>query len=297
VRIVRLDAIGYVVKKAGTSCFMVEPEIYEVIDWLRGVAAPLGLELLTEVHAHLDVQRRLAERGVWVYDFALPGLVLDAILSRDASKLGEYLRRSPPRQFTMLDCHDGIPVQPDLDGILEPARAIRLVDAIVAAGGNVSRILSADHLRHPGLDAHQLNCTYWAAIGRDDDAYLAARAIQLFAPGIPQLYYVGLLAGDNDPEGVAATGEGRAVNRHDFTTEETTAALAKPVVGRVLSLVRLRHDHPAFGGTVETRADGTVIEQRWGADGETATLRVDLAARTTDVELSRPDGGTDRFRA
>ena len=31
-RIVRLDAVGYVIKKPGTSCFMVEPEIYEFLD-------------------------------------------------------------------------------------------------------------------------------------------------------------------------------------------------------------------------------------------------------------------------
>jgi sucrose phosphorylase len=32
VRIVRLDAVGYVIKKPGTSCFMVEPEIYEFLE-------------------------------------------------------------------------------------------------------------------------------------------------------------------------------------------------------------------------------------------------------------------------
>lgn len=31
----RLDAVGYVVKKAGTSCFMVEPEIWELLERLR----------------------------------------------------------------------------------------------------------------------------------------------------------------------------------------------------------------------------------------------------------------------
>ena len=30
--------------------------------------------------------------------------------------------------------------------------------------------------------------------------YLVARAIQFFVPGIPQVYYVGLLAGTNDME-------------------------------------------------------------------------------------------------
>ncbi len=42
VRIVRLDAVGYVIKKAGTSCFMVEPEIYSFLDWIVGVADCIG---------------------------------------------------------------------------------------------------------------------------------------------------------------------------------------------------------------------------------------------------------------
>lgn len=50
---------------------------------------------------------------------------------------------------------------------------------------------------------HQYNCTYYSAIGKafprhQDRAYLMARAIQFFTPGIPMVYYVGLFAGSND---------------------------------------------------------------------------------------------------
>ncbi|HML86303.1 MAG TPA: alpha-amylase family glycosyl hydrolase, partial [Bacteroidales bacterium] len=38
VKAVRLDAVGYVIKKMGTSCFFVEPEIYEFLDWVKEVA-------------------------------------------------------------------------------------------------------------------------------------------------------------------------------------------------------------------------------------------------------------------
>lgn len=34
VKMVRLDAVGYVIKKPGTSCFMVEPEVYDFLEWL-----------------------------------------------------------------------------------------------------------------------------------------------------------------------------------------------------------------------------------------------------------------------
>ena len=102
---------------------------------------------------------------------------------------------------------------------------------------------------------HQLNCTYFSALGADDDRYLAARAIQLFARGVPQIYYVGLLAGTNDTAAVERTGEGRAINRHDYGADEIESALRRPVVGRLLELIRLRNSHPAFDGTLRVEVD------------------------------------------
>ena len=55
------------------------------------------------------------------------------------------------------------------------------------------------------LDIYQINCTFYSALGNRDDADLLARAIQFFAPGIPQVYYVGMLAGENDLELLEAT--------------------------------------------------------------------------------------------
>src|SRR6478736_1183345 len=172
VRIVRLDAVGYVIKKPGTTCFMVEPEIY---------------------------------------DFVLPGLLLNAFEAGHTTRLAEHLATSPDRQFTNLDCHDGIPVRPDLDGILAAVEMADLADHVRSHGGNVNRILSGAHAE--AGDVHQLNCTYYSALGEDDERYVAARAVQLFARGVPQIYYVGLLAGRNDHDSVKRTGEGRAINR------------------------------------------------------------------------------------
>ena len=61
IKIVRLDAVGYIIKKLGTSCFFVEPEIYKFIDWITDLANSLGIELLPEVHAQYSTQFKLAE--------------------------------------------------------------------------------------------------------------------------------------------------------------------------------------------------------------------------------------------
>jgi sucrose 6(F)-phosphate phosphorylase len=286
VRMVRLDAIGYVIKRAGTSCFMVQPDLDRFLGWLRSVAGPLGLELLTEVHGDVPTQRNLARDGMLAYDFAFPGLVLDAVLTATADPLLAHLRAAPSGTVTTLDSHDGIPIQPDLHGALPLSAARHLVDATLAAGGNVSRVFARDGLPDPAFDAHQANCAWFAAVGRDDASHLLTRAIQLFAPGIPQVYYVGLLAGDNDPAAARATGDGRAVNRHDYGREELATALGRSVVRRTLELLRLRSSHPAFAGRVELAGGGHRLELTWREGSQRCSLRADLAQRTFEIDAT-----------
>ena len=163
---------------------------------------------------------------------------------------------------------------------------LALADLVVQRGGNVNRILSDAHAGE--VDVHQLNCTYYSALGGDEERYLAARAIQLFARGVPQIYYVGLLAGENDVVAVGRTGEGRAVNRHDYSVGEIETALRRPVVGRLLELIRLRNTHPAFDGALRVDLDaGSSLRMEWDADGATCALEVDLATGRATVD----DGG------
>lgn len=296
VRIVRLDAVGYVIKKAGTSCFMVEPEIYSFLDWIVGVADSLGLVVLPEVHDRYSTHLNLAAHGYWTYDFVLPGLLLDALDTGSVTHLADHLTRSPERQFTMLDCHDGIPVRPDLDDILRPREMLRLADLVERQGGNVNRILSDAHA-DGGVDVHQLNCTYYSALDRDDDRYVAARAIQLFARGLPQVYYVGLLAGENDHQAVTETGDGRSINRHDYTVSEVEAAIRRPVVRRILDLVRLRNVEPAFSGRLDvTTVDPATLRLAWSLGADACALEVDLRSGRAAI-TRRHDGVEDRLPA
>ena len=81
--------------------------------------------------------------------------------------------------------------------------------------------------------------------------YLLARAIQFFLPGIPQVYYVGLLAGRNDLALLQRTGVGRDINRHHYTRAEIDERLRADVVQQLLRLIELRNAHPAFNGQFE----------------------------------------------
>lgn len=295
VRIVRLDAVGYVIKKPGTSCFMVEPEIWRFLGWVSDLAASFGLVVLPEVHDAYATHERITAHGLWTYDFVLPGLVLQALATGEGSRLGGHLARSPARQFTTLDCHDGIPVRPDLDGILEPTEMRGLADLVERRGGNVNHLLSASAA--PGVDVHQLNCTYYSALGCDDERYLAARAIQLFARGVPQIYYVGLLAGENDAAAVARTGDGRAINRHDFTAEEIAERLERPVVRRLLDLIRLRNAHPAFEGELVVDVDGPDLRMRWQNGPAEAALQIDLGTGASTVAATEVEATVGEERS
>jgi sucrose phosphorylase len=265
---------------------MVEPEIYEFLDWITSVADSCGLAVLPEVHDRYPTHERLAAHGFWTYDFVLPGLVLAALETGNARRLATHLSRSPDRQFTTLDCHDGIPVRPDLDGVVEPSEMSDLAERIQRRGGNVNRILSDANA--PEVDVHQLNSTYYSALDCDDERYVAARAIQLFAKGVPQIYYVGLLAGENDKAAVERTGDGRAINRHDYTVEEVGDALSRPVVGRVLELVRLRNTHPAFDGALDVADQGSSLRLLWRNGDASCSLDVDLASGRAAVTESTP---------
>lgn len=296
VRLVRLDAVGYVAKRPGTSFFMVEPEIDEFLVWAHAIAEPLGLELLAEVHAPRSLQHRLATADTWVYDFVLPGLVLHAFRTRSAEALAEHLRGSPARQITTLDTHDGIPVQPDLEGVVGLDDMKALVEEALDRGANLSRLYASADLHDPSFDAHQMNLTYRSAMG-DDDAYVAARAVQLFAPGIPQIYYVGLLGGLNDQERVKRAGDGREINRHDFSEDEIDEALATPLVARLVRLIQLRHDAAAFVGTPTVEASGSRLTIEWTSSDAAARLEVDLAAGRANVTTQGRDGARVSFVA
>ena len=292
----RLDAVGYIIKKLGTSCFFVEPEIYGFMEWVSNLAASLGIELLPEVHSHYTIQNKLAGHGYWIYDFILPYTILDTLINKSGTKLCEYLRVRPHKQFTMLDCHDGVPVKPDMDDLVSTKDARKLVDVCLERGANLSLIFSDKHKAQDGFDVHQIRGSYYSLLNCDDDAYLAARAIQFFAPGIPQVYYVGLLAGENDVENVKLTGEGREINRHNYSLAEIDLELQKPVVQRLLALIRFRNEYPAFNGefTVGETPDSQ-IELSWKTDEKSCTLNIDLNTSKSSVTFLDMESNTQNY--
>jgi len=283
---IRLDAVGYAIKTRGTSCFMTD-DTYRFIDELADSVSRRGMESLLEIHAsHLD-QIRIAERADSVYDFALPPLIIHALASGSASALRAWLTVSPRNVFTVLDTHDGIgiiDVGPDVNrpGLLAASEIDSLVDGIHRATNGESKIATGEAASN--LDLYQVNTTFYSALGCDDDAYLLARLIQFFSPGIPQVYYAGLLAQPNDMELLSTTGVGRDINRPYLTPEQIASACHRPVVRHLLDLCRFRNTHSGFGGTFEMKdADDHELSMRWTNGASSAEVLIDLRQSSFSV--------------
>ena len=290
--IIRLDAFAYATKKLGTNCFFVEPEVWELLEFTQEVLAPYNVEILPEIHEHYTIQLKLAERGYWVYDFALPMLLLYSLYFGKNERLLNWLRICPRKQFTTLDTHDGIGVV-DVHDLLTQEEIEETKQYLFSRGANVKPIYNTP--AYNNLDVYQLNCTYYSALGNNDAAYLLARAIQFFTPGIPQVYYVGLLAGENDLELLEKTKEGRNINRHYYSLEEAEQEMARPVVQRLFELMRFRNSYPVFDGEFQVDPVGeSGLRLAWQKGEYQAVLECDLKGHTFTITYREPETGEMR---
>ena len=290
VEVVRLDAVGYSIKKPGTSCFMI-PETFAFIERITSEARQRGLDVLVEIRSHHRFQVEVASKVDQVYDFALPMLVLHALHNGDAAPLADWLRIAPRNCVTVLDTHDGlgvVDVAPDGDspGLLSSQAVDCLVDTIHRASQDRSREATA--VVESNLDLYQVNCTYYEALGSNDDAYFIARLVQLLCPGTPQVYYAGLLAAPNDMELLAQTQVGRDINRPYYDSETLAAALERPVVRQLVALLRWRTTNSeVFGGEFELLdSTGTELVLSWTSDDQRLHATIDFAELSFTIDLN-----------
>lgn len=293
IRMIRLDAAGYAVKKAGDSCFMMK-ETFDFIEQFTAKAHALGMTVLVEIHAYFKQQIEIAKKVDLVYDFAMPPLVLHALYTDDCSGLKTWLKQSPRNCVTVLDTHDGIGIidvarhGDDKPGILKNSDVEFLVEEIHKRSNGESRQATGEAASN--LDLYQVNCTFYDALGADDQDYLLSRLIQFVCPGIPQVYYMGLLAGSNDMELLHQSGVGRDINRHHYNLIEVEQNLERTVVKNLVRLIKFRNAHDAFNGEfslLESQSD--VLFVKWQGDNCSLTVNIDLKNKVFTL-ISMVDG-------
>ena len=293
-KIVRLDAFAYAPKEPGEKNFLNEPGTWDLLEKVRELADKYNLTLLPEIHASYGEKNyeQIAEKGYMTYDFFLPGLIIDALESGDGKHLSDWAKELIEKDIhtvNMLGCHDGIPLL-DLKGLLSEERIQNLIDTIVGRGGYVKDLHGQKNMYY------QVNATYYSALGEEDTKMLLARALQLFMPGKPQIWYLDLFAGKNDHEAVKRAGAGghKEINRTNLTTEQMEEALKKPVVARQLELLRFRGTCPAFAkeSKIIVNSNDNHMEFIWENAGYQAKLTADLKTCEYMITETTPDGQT-----
>lgn len=296
--IVRLDAFAYAPKEVGERNFLNDPGTWELLERVDRLAEPLHITLLPEIHASYadGIYRIVGEKGYMVYDFFLPGLMLDAIEGKNGEMLAKWANEILEQGFltlNMLGCHDGIPLL-DLRGFLSEQRIQRLIDIVVSRGGYIKNLHGAKNVYY------QINATYYSALGEDDRKLLLARAIQMFMPGKPQIWYLDLFAGKNDYEAMRRAGAGghKEINRTNLSYEECAEGLKRPVVAGQIELLRMRNTSPAFspGACAAVSCSGHLLEFKWSSGGEEATLMADLSDCSFTAAIRDSASGEEKWR-
>ena len=284
-RIVRLDAFAYAPKAPGEKNFMNEPATWDTLERVQKIADKYNLQLLPEIHASYGEKTYevLAAKGYMTYDFFLPGLLIDALESHNGAHLADWAREMKANGIdtvNMLGCHDGIPLL-DLKGILAEDRIQNLIDIVVSRGGYVKDLHGAKNMYY------QVNATYYSALGEDDKKMLLARAIQMFMPGKPQVWYLDLFQGKNDHEAVKRAGAGghKEINRTNLSPEDIKERLTWPSVQEQLKLLKFRKECKAFGfdADFDVTVDGANMTMTWSKDGAKATLKANLADYSYEI--------------
>ncbi len=299
-KILRLDAFAYLHKEAGKSNFFNKPGTWEYLARINEIAKQNNLLLLPEIHAEygLHLHDEVAKEGYFIYDFFLPGLTIHAIEKGTNKALLTWAREIIDKGFktvNMLGCHDGIPIL-DLKGkmvngtyqkgLLEDREIEEIMELVLKRGGRVKNLYGADGKK---ISYYQVNATYFSALGENEQKLLLARAIQMFMPGIPQVWYLDIFAGANDYEAADEAGAGghKEINRTTLSLEEIEAGLKKEVVSRQLEIIRLRNTSKAFSGKVTFKE--TTDEQihiLWTNNGDFAELKANLKTHKFSIRYS-----------
>ena len=264
VRIIRLDAVAFLWKEAGTPSIHM-PQTHAIVRLIRLLSDHAEEPVLLITETNVPKAENLSYFGQSdeahaIYNFPLPPLVLEALLSGSARHLRAWAAAMPPAPFgcayfNFTASHDGIRMRP-AEGLLPPEAIDAMIDTLEEAGALLSMRTGADGTE----TVYEINCAYFAALARthaEPDArqvarFLVSQTIVMSLEGIPGVYIHSMLATPNDHEGVARRGMNRAINRHRWDYPTLRARLADPdsdqsrVLAALSDRLRLRSRQAAF---------------------------------------------------
>lgn len=306
-KILRLDAFAYLHKEIGQSNFFNKPGTWNYLERIKDIATKNKLIVLPEIHAEygLNLHDEVAKEGYQIYDFFLPGLMIHTLEKGSNIALLKWateIKEKGYQTVNMLGCHDGIPVLDlkgkELNGIyhkglLTDEEIEFVMETILERGGKVKNLYDATGNK---ISYYQINATFFSALGENENKLVLARALQLFMPGIPQVWYLDLFAGKNNNEAANKGGSSshKEINRTSLNVSEIENGLKRKVVANQLQLMRLRNTSKAFLGkmTIHDSLEKE-ISISWTNENCIAKLEANLIDFSFKVSHSENDISTE----
>ena len=263
-RVIRLDAIGHIWKKLGTSCINLK-EAHYVIQLIRTILNEIYPDVLLVTETNVPHKENISYFGngfneaQLIYQFALPLLVLHTFYTGNALRLLKWTSKikdisDKTTFFNVLATHDGLGVVP-VTNILTDKEIIDIANDVKEKGGYVSYKIVKDGTEKP----YEMNTTYYSAVTDSKNSeelnikkFIASQAIILSLLGIPGIYIHSLFGTENYLEGVAKTGQKRTINRKKFQYDklkknlENSDSREHKIFTEFIKLIHKRKSEKAF---------------------------------------------------
>ena len=264
VRIFRLDAVAFLWKELGTSCINLD-QTHEAVRLLRTLIEQAQSDAVIVTETNIPNRENLAYFGNaneahWVYNFSLPPLLVNTLVTGDCNYLKQWMMSMPPARngtayFNFIASHDGIGLRP-AEGLLDDSEINTLVETMQQFGGRISWRAVDENSSKP----YEINISLFDALqgtqaGPDQwglQRFICAHAIMLALEGVPAIYIHSLVGTRNDYQRVENAGHNRAINRHQWDYPELEARLSNPdssesqVFNGLKKLLKIRRQQSAF---------------------------------------------------
>lgn len=268
IRIFRLDAVAFLWKENGSPSIHLK-QTHEIVRLFRTLIEHHSVDAIIITETNVPNTENLsylgnANEAHAVYNFSLPPLLLQALMSGNCQHLKKWLVTMPPSQmgtfyFNFIASHDGIGLRP-AEGLLEQTEINELAKCMKEFGGRISWRTSDDGQDKP----YELNITLFDALqgtlkGADRwqiARFLCAHGVMLALEGVPAIYIHSFLATQNYYQGVEHSNHNRTINRYKWDEQELESLLASDnhhaqVFASMKNLLAIRKQESCFHPNAE----------------------------------------------
>lgn len=263
-KIIRLDAIAYTWKKAGTSCIHL-PECHRMVRLFRDFLDLVAPDVLILTETNVPHEENISyfgggDEAHLVYQFSLPPLLLHAFDAESGERLSAWAASLPTLPagcsfFNFTASHDGVGLRP-LEGLVPEEQIADLARRVADRGGRISARTNPDGSESP----YEMNCTYLDALAEKDgkltpgaiNRFLSTQAAALAMKGLPAVYFHSLVGTRNYYEGIRRYGFPRAINRRRWDADRLEKFLAddashhRTIFDACRRMLRIRSSRGAF---------------------------------------------------